>query len=719
MHPLPNPRPRKQLRFACCGRSFRPEGRGLNQQGKLIKRSSTSQVALTPLIEIKYGTHRKSEKMSKIQNITMDHLNFTNKLHEYSNWRNHLVMTIKMYQNWRKRYGLDDSSSTNTIMNILQSLSLDRVTLAFVAEFSRGKTELINSLFFAETGVRLLPSSPGRTTMCPAELFYDEQGGNYIRLLEIETRFEETSFTELKLDVKRWTQINLERDNPSQMQAAFQALVAVKHVPKKIAIELGLFDEKEAAEQGIINPETVEIPRWRHALISFSHPLLQAGLGILDTPGLNALGSEPELTLSMLPSAQAIIFVLGADTGVTKSDLSIWNNHICRATNASKQGLAIVMNKIDAMWDDLSGEDGYEKSIRSQITTSASILGISGDLIFPVSAKQALLAKLKDDKDLLERSRINSLEKYLSQNILNQRQKILIDVVLRDIGFLIKESFTLTEINFANQTKQFQEFQQLRFENQGMIDDLVNNTNLQQEAYFKMVEHFKVSCDTFSVKLNSLINALSPAQFDKVVSINKIKIDSSITTYGMKHNIEKLFEDLRHLLDECLDISNETQLFILKRHSEFNNEYGFQEIKPNLFSINDYHAELEELFTIGEDFRASTKIAFTEKSIVIQKLYNTIVFQARTVISKAHKDAMIWGENVLSPIKNQILDHKKQIENRLVVLRSANQSENSFNENISRLEKELEQLTIQRRDLNIIIKELQQASELPEQEPAS
>ena len=29
LHPLPNPRPRKQLRFACCGRSFRPEGRGL------------------------------------------------------------------------------------------------------------------------------------------------------------------------------------------------------------------------------------------------------------------------------------------------------------------------------------------------------------------------------------------------------------------------------------------------------------------------------------------------------------------------------------------------------------------------------------------------------------------------------------------------------------------------------------------------------------------
>ena len=37
------------------------------------------------------------------------------------------------------------------------------------------------------------------------------------------------------------------------------------------------------------------------------------GLRILDTPGLNALGSEPELTISLLPKAHAIIFVLSAD----------------------------------------------------------------------------------------------------------------------------------------------------------------------------------------------------------------------------------------------------------------------------------------------------------------------------------------------------------------------------------------------------------------------
>ena len=46
----------------------------------------------------------------------------------------------------------------------------DKLVLAFVAEFSRGKSELINAIFFADTGRRVLPATPGRTTMCPVEL---------------------------------------------------------------------------------------------------------------------------------------------------------------------------------------------------------------------------------------------------------------------------------------------------------------------------------------------------------------------------------------------------------------------------------------------------------------------------------------------------------------------------------------------------------------------
>ncbi len=637
----------------------------------------------------------------------MRKLEFKEQLHEYSQWRDNLIQAIEMYQEWRSRYDLSDPHSNDTILNMLSNLGSDRVTLAFAAEFSRGKTELINSLFFAETGVRLLPSSPGRTTMCPTELFHDEEGGHYIRLLDIESRLEDTSLIEFKQKVNRWTQIDLDCGSPTQMQEAFKELVAVKKVPRMEAEKLGLWNEREAAEQGIVDPETVEIPRWRHAMISFPHPLLIEGLCILDTPGLNALGTEPELTLNMLPSAQAIIFVLAADTGVTKSDLEMWRNHIRGSRGSNKQGLAVVMNKIDAMWDDLLGENGYEVSIKSQIKNSAATLGIDESAIFPVSAKQALLAKVKSDDDLLERSRLSALEDYLSNDILQQRREIVLERISRDIGFLVTESSNLTNKKLLNAAKQLEEFKKVDFENKDMTGKLMAETRDRQNIYLENVENFQASRRVFAIQAKMLVDSLSKNRISEIIKGTKEEMSKSLTTYGMKQNIRKLFDELRDLLQDSVDITNETRRLVKAIHKKFQDEYGFKEIEPQLFSIKNYQYELEQIFDEGDQFRSSAKTTMTEQTIVINKLYSTLIAKAREILKEAHRDALTWSNSVLTPLMHQIKDHKKQIESRLQMLRKINESKGSIEENIANLEKELDPLKRQRQELATIVKAMQ------------
>jgi Dynamin family len=637
----------------------------------------------------------------------MRNLEFKEQLHEYSKWREQLIQSIEMYQEWRDRYGLSDPQSKDTILNIISGLKNDRITLAFAAEFSRGKTELINSLFFAETGVRLLPSSPGRTTMCPTEIFYDAEGGNYIRLLNIESRLEDISLAEFKQNPSLWTQIDLDFDSPSQMQTAFKELVSVKEVSREKADKLGLFNEREATEQGIINPEKVEIPCWRHALISFPHALLKEGLSILDTPGLNALGTEPELTLTMLPNAQAIIFVLAADTGVTKSDLEMWRNHVCHSRGTNKQGLAVVMNKIDAMWDDLSGADGYEEAIKSQISNSASTLGIDENVIFPVSAKQALLAKVKSDQELLEKSRLTALENYLSNDILKQRQSILIETVNRDIGFLLNESYNLISTKLANSINQLDEFKKVDFQNQEMTGKLMAETRDRQNTYMTNVENFQASRKVFAVQAKMLIDSMAKEKIDEIIKNTKREMSKSLTTYGMKQNIQKLFDELRDLLQDAVDITNETRRLVKAIHKKFEEEYGFKEIEPQLFSIKQYQFELEQVFTEGEAFRNSAKTTMTEQSIVVNRLYSTLINKARNILKQAHKDSMTWSNSVLTPLMHQIKDHKKQIESRLQMLRKINDSKGSVEESIEKLTRELEPLKQQRKELVIMLKAMQ------------
>ncbi len=633
----------------------------------------------------------------------MRNMEFKQQMHEYSQWRAKLVQAIEMYQQWRSRYGMNDPHSTETILNILNGLQSDKITLAFVAEFSRGKTELINALFFAETGVRLLPSSPGRTTMSPTELFHDEKGGNYIRLLNIESRLEDIPLSEFKKKPDRWNQIDLDCDSPTQMQEAFKELVATKLVDRDVADKLGLWNEREAAEQGIINPEKVEIPCWRHALISFPHPLLKEGLSILDTPGLNALGTEPELTLSMLPSAQAIIFVLAADTGVTKSDLEMWRNHVCHNRGGNRQGLAVVMNKIDAMWDDLADVNSYDDSIRSQVKTSATTLKVNENVIFPVSAKQALLAKVKADDALLEKSRLAALETYLANDILKQRKNILLATINRDIGFLVSESFSLTKASLEGAIKQLEEFKKIDFQNQDMTGKLMAETRDRQNLYLANVENFQASRRVFTVQAQALIDSFAKEKVDSIIKTTKHDMAKSLTTYGMKQNIRKLFDELRDLLQDSVDSTNETRRLVKAIHKKFKDEYGFKEIEPQLFSIKQYQIELEQIFDEGEAFRSSAKTTMSEQSIVINKLYSTLIAKARNILRQAHADATTWSNGVLTPLMHQIKDHKKQIEGRLQMLRKINESKGSIAENIAGLEAELEPLKRQRDELTIII----------------
>jgi hypothetical protein len=637
----------------------------------------------------------------------MRNLEFKDQMHEYALWRAKVVQAIEMYHQWRIRYGMNDPHSTNTILNAINNLQSDRLTLAFVAEFSRGKTELINSLFFAETGVRLLPSTAGRTTMSPTELFYDEEGGSYIRLLNIESRLEDISLAELKQQPQRWTQLKLDANSPTQMQEAFKELCAVKKVDRQMADKLGLWNERLAAEQGIVNPDKVEIPCWRHALISFPHPLLKQGLCILDTPGLNALGTEPELTLNMLPSAQAIVFVLAADTGVTKSDMDMWLNHVCITRGGNKQGLAVVMNKIDAMWDDLAGERGYQDSIDSQIKTAAVTLKLDETAIFPVSAKQALLAKVKGDNDLLDKSRIEALEKYLAKDILEQRRSILMGSLIRDIGFLVNESSSITELALTNAAKQLEEFRKVDFENHDMTAKLMAETRDRQQLYMANIENFQASRRVFSVQAKMLIDSFSREKIDPIIRSTRSDMSKSLTTFGMKQNMRKLFDDFRDVLQDSIDITNETRRLVKAIHKKFKDEYGFKEIEPPLFSIKPYQVELEQIFAEGEAFRLSAKTTMTEQSLVIHKLYSTLIAKARNVLRQAHADAIAWSNGVLTPLMHQIKDHKKQIESRMQLLRKINESKGSVSEKIALLEAEIDPLRRQRDELAMMVRAMQ------------
>lgn len=611
------------------------------------------------------------------------------RMHAFEVWKQDLIQTIQDFHAWLDAQGMISPENELRVFETVEALRKDRLTVAFVAEFSRGKTELINALFFAEYGQRLLPSEAGRTTMCPTELLYDnETDASYVRLLPIESRLEERSLSEYKLEPIHWTQIPLNLSNPEQVAGALHEVVKTKLVSLERARELGLYDPEHDPyyRQHGKAPEQVEIPVWRHALISFPHPMLKQGLVILDTPGLNALGNEPELTVSMLPAAQAVLFLLGADTGVTRSDLEMWQHHVSGVRSKGGRGLVVVLNKIDTLWDDLKDSAMVLASIENQRRSSADQLRVEVEQVFPLSAQKALLAKVKNDSELLERSRLPVLEKFLSEQILPDKQQILRDNILEEIGGLLDENRHIVESRLAAARKQQEDLKSLRGKNADVIMHLMTKSREEQAAYLKNVESFQASRRLLQTQAQVMLDALSLDALDQLIHRTRKDMMGSWTTAGMKKGMRTFFEGARETMDQVSAQSEQTRMLIRATYKKFHEEHGLPALTPKVFSLGPYVAELDRLYEEAEAFRKSPVTTMTEQNFVVKKFFVSLVSHARNLFFKANQEADTWLKEVMNPLVNQIRDHKFAMEKRLETLRRISESRDTLETRISELD---------------------------------
>ncbi len=608
----------------------------------------------------------------------MEQIRFQQQLQAYGQWKANILRTISEYGPWLEQNGMSTPETQTRITQTMEMLKHDRLTIAFVAEFSRGKTELINAIFFADHGRRLLPSSAGRTTMCPTEIFFDhERDEAYVRLLPIETRLQDTLISDLRKDEKQWVHYPLETESVEQMEASLGEVMQTKMVTVVEATHLGLYSPALHPHQKK-PPKLIEIPKWRHALISYPHTLLKQGLTILDTPGLNALGSEPELTLNMLPSAQAVLFVLGADTGVTRSDMEIWQHHIKGFQSGRQRGLMVVLNKIDTLWDDLLEPAEINATISRQQGETAKILGISESAVFPISAQKGLVAKVRHESELLERSGLLSLESHLATDVLGIKQQIILDTVGADIGQMLDNSRSVLSGKLTNAKKQLEELEELSGKSDDVINNLMEKTREEQSQYMHDVESFQVSRQKLKRQADNLRAALDLNTLNNIINRSRREMTNSWTTHGMKTVMKSLFEEVRRNMHSVVSQSEQTRKLIRSIYRKFQNEHGFAVIQPKMFSIVKYRVELELLHQEAEVFRNSPVTAMMEQGFVVKRFYAALVSRARHIFHRASDDINNWLVTTLEPLVLQIRDHKEMMEKRLNNLQKIGQSRNTL-----------------------------------------
>ena len=83
---------------------------------------------------------------------------FNAQFDQHGQWRRDFAQLLHGLGDWLTGHELLDLAVGEQLQRLQAQVQGDKVMVAFVAEFSRGKSELINAVFFAAYGRRLMPA---------------------------------------------------------------------------------------------------------------------------------------------------------------------------------------------------------------------------------------------------------------------------------------------------------------------------------------------------------------------------------------------------------------------------------------------------------------------------------------------------------------------------------------------------------------------------------
>lgn len=571
-------------------------------------------------------------------------------------WREEVAAALAQLRRWALVNELTDEHAAARLAHLERRLVADHLAIAFVAEVSRGKSALINALFFADLGGRLLPSGCGRQTLCATEIRHDPAQPPSIRLLPIETRESPRALREFITDAEPWKHIALDPAQPEALAAAFDVLAQTRTVSAAQAHDLGL-----PAEAGA----EVEVPCWRYAIVNFPHPLLSLGLTILDTPGLAPLATEPELTLHRLPEADAVVFMLAADAGATAADLALWRDHVVTIEDQGQKRY-VALNRIDVVRDGASSASAALVEIDRRVRESARALGVDRARIYPLSAQQGLAARIAGDGQALVASGLPALERAIVEGLLGARRTDHAAAVGAESRSLLAETRSLLRSRRSFVEERVAELAALHGKNQKLVESLGRkfaDERTRLEETRGTLAGFRAAHGRHA---DALAAELDPEGVREAGVRARAAVLASPFSAGINEAVDGYFSAIRGRLTRAIATIGEARATMAALNRRLAGPLGLAPVEVAAFPTDRFLLEIDRLEEhCRRDFHSASSLLTRGRQALAALFFDTVALKVVYVFEIADRDARAWMSAFLRPLESQVAGLEDRARTRI------------------------------------------------------
>lgn len=619
----------------------------------------------------------------------------TARLATLQSWRYGVTAQIERVAAFVRDHGYMNADLEATFSALTTKAQNQAVTIVLVAEAGRGKSELINALFFADMGKRLLPSGILHTTRCITEIRFDRQRQTSVRLLPIETREAPKRFRDILEDAGAWKTIFFDADNPASVDQAFSALAETRRVSMADAVSWGVHGEGLSNVSG----NQADVPKWRYAIVNMPHPLLDAGLVVVDTPGLAALTAEPEFSREELPQADAVLMVLDAAEGVTKPDLAIWKDQLGAARNKrerqrdeSNQARLVVLNKIDCLHvadalDPTEADRRWLREVDKRVQDVADLMRVEPMNVLPVSAVMALEGAFTDNRDLSMRSRLYRLERALGEGLPEDRQTLTGKAILEELSTVLESVQASLDQQRFDALEGLRLLGELRKKNQAISEAIRKESSERQTALVGALQEIR-AIKPIHAKLAAELSALTDPAIARERATNAEQALSTARSAGKAREVIDAYfaasrADLAALNAKIVEIRD---MFgnIGERHFRLLG-LGHYEVHP--FATHRFETEIgKAVEKATADVTNSTSMLLFRGGVIAEQFAENVSERIVHMLEIAHRESSSWMRGVFLSIERPLEELAKRVGERNAKLEKIQSAELDLAEKIAEIQ---------------------------------
>ena len=379
-----------------------------------------------------------------------------------------------------------------------------------------------------------------------------------------------------------------------------------------------------------------------------------------------------------------MVFILAADTGVTKSDLAIWREHLITEGDGVEARL-VVLNKIDTLWDALSTPEQIQAQIDRQRATSAEILGLPQSQVIPVSAQKGLVAKVTGDVELLQASQLLGLEHALAEGVMGQRQKILRAAVAAGISEIKYEAGRAIHIRRRDLAEQMMELRGLRGKNVSVIKHMRSRI-VQEQAEFDSggarihavrSVHMKLLREVFDLLSAPTLKA-ELAELTQALKQPGIKL-------GVKKFYEQTFLRLRGSIAKSQVLSVDIHSMLTVSFRQLNAEFSFSLQAPKEPELIRYQHDLELIERSHLQYLGVRNILKLSQPDFADRLVRALATRLRVVYESALSDVELWNKSAASQLDAQLRERRRNFGRRLEAIERIQEAAAGLDERIEEI----------------------------------